>query len=146
MAAVGTRGTVDAVGAEVQQLLGLSHPERAGLGPGVADEALKALAVLRGPLALRVLVDELRPVAGEAVVEDVQPDDHLHPQLVPVADEHLRRVEGLEHLGVPGIPRDVALDVLVEVPDDGAIGPMRPGVLDVEADGVAQLRPVGEIP
>ena len=140
------RRAVDAVRAEIQELLGLRHAKRPRLGPCIAGHALEQRPVLGGPLAVRVLGQELRAIAGEAVVVDVDPQDDLQPQIMAHSHEDLRWVELLDDLPVGLVPLQPPGYPGVDVAANGrAVVGAFPRVLFVEADGVAQLGPVGQV-
>ena len=118
VAAVGTGRTVNAVGAQIEQLPGLRHTERPRLRPGIVHQALEVrLAVLADPLAVRMLVEELGAKTGVAVVEQVEPREHLHALFVSGSDEYRRRVDVADDFRVTFVPSRPLADVGFHVAD-----------------------------
>ena len=134
--AVGAGGTVDAVGAEIEQLARLGYPECAGVRPGVVHQSLEiGLAVFANPLAMGMLIEKLRAVAGEAVIEEVDPRDYFHALLMTRLDEGGRRVEVANDLGIEFHPFGALGDVGFHVLDDAGSG-IRQRMLRVETGRV----------
>ena len=139
-----TGATVDAIGAEGEQFLGLNHSEGTCLGPGIIHQTLEVrLAVFADPLAVRVLVEELRMKAGEAVVEDVDGRKHFHSLLMPCPDERFRRIEVADVLRRSACPYRSLDDVSFDIGNEGRHG-IRPGVLRVETHRIRQLGAIGQ--
>ncbi len=144
VAAVGTGGTVDAVGAEMKEFDGLFHAEFARLGPRIVRQSLEVgLPVFADPLTIRVFIEELRPIAGIAVIENIEPRQHFHTLFVRLADENRRRVEIADDFRVAMVPRCIPSDAGFQIPFEMGRG-ICPCMFGIEMHRIGQLRAIGE--